>query len=161
MILFFVPFVAALALVIAAIVFGGAFAFVRKSSQLPNRFGSESATGNPLEAIISGFWRAIDFQGRANRMDFWTFAVFVAFLSTVPVIVVIAAVYMNERSWTWSLFTTWLWPLLAIPSLSVAIRRLHDTNRSGGWIFLLFVFGYFILLYWFLQPPQKETAELF
>ena len=161
MILFFVPFVAAFALVIAAIVFGGAFAFVRKPSQVPNRFGSESTTGNPLEAIISGFRRTIDFQGRANRMDFWVFAVFVAFLSMVPIIVVIAAVYIDERSWTWSLFTTWLWPVLAIPSLSVAIRRLHDINRSGGWLLLLFVFGYFVLLYWFVRPSQKETAELF
>ncbi|MFT4077300.1 MAG: DUF805 domain-containing protein [Asticcacaulis sp.] len=161
MILFFVPFVAALAFVIAVIVFGGAFAFVRKPSQLPNRFGSESATGNPLEAIISGFRRAIDFQGRANRMDFWAFAVFVALLCTVPIIVIIASVYMNERSWTWSLFSVWLWPALAIPSLTVAVRRLHDVNRSGWWVLLLCVFGWFVLLYWFLQPSQKETAELF
>jgi uncharacterized membrane protein YhaH (DUF805 family) len=26
-----------------------------------------------------------------------------------------------------------------IPSLAVLVRRLHDTNRSGGWFFIAFV----------------------
>ncbi len=50
--------------------------------------------------------------------------------------------------------------LLSIACLSMAVRRLHDVNRSGWWVLLLGVFGYFILLYWFLQPSQSSTAEL-
>lgn len=50
--------------------------------------------------------------------------------------------------------------LLAMPSLSIAVRRLHDVNRSGWWILLLLVFGYFILLYWFSQPSQNDDSTV-
>ena len=127
MILFFVPFVAAFALVIAAIVFGGAFAFVRKPSQVPNRFGSESTTANPLEAIISGFRWAIDFQGRANRMDFWVFAVFTIIVCIVAFALTIFLFLGRHEDPIYSaLWILLVIPAMAIPSLSVAIRRLHD-----------------------------------
>ncbi len=48
--------------------------------------------------------------------------------------------------------------LLAIPSLAMAVRRLHDSNRSGWWVLLVLVCGYFILFYWFVQKPHDERA---
>ena len=39
-----------------------------------------------------------------------------------------------------------------IPSLAVAIRRLHDTDRSGWWLLigLVPIVGAFILLYFYV-----------
>ena len=32
-----------------------------------------------------------------------------------------------------------VWLLLLIPNLAVAVRRLHDTDRSGWWLLLIFL----------------------
>src|SRR5262249_45067841 len=59
---------------------------------------------------------------------------------------------------------------LLLPNLSVAIRRLHDINRSGWWflIFLIPIVGLIMWLVWFTRegdrdenkygPPGLETA---
>jgi len=162
MILFFLPVLALIALIIAGIVFAAAFVFVRKPSVTQNRFGSETATRNPLVAIMSGFRRIFDFRGRANRMDFWIFAIFTGVMCFIALILSIFLLLARHEDPIYSaLWILLIIPAMAIPSLSVAVRRLHDINRSGWWLLLLFVFGYFVLLYWFLQPSQKETAELF
>jgi len=63
---------------------------------------------------------------------------------------------------TVAIIATLILLVLGVASLSMAIRRLHDTNRSGWWLLLLFVFGWFILLYWFIQPSQRnDVAEVF
>jgi uncharacterized membrane protein YhaH (DUF805 family) len=36
-----------------------------------------------------------------------------------------------------------------VPSISVSIRRLHDIDKSGWWLFLAFtVIGILVLIYW-------------
>lgn len=47
-----------------------------------------------------------------------------------------------------------------VPSLALIWRRLHDVNRSGMWIFALFIpiAGAVFLLILFLLPPRPEDA---
>ena len=59
---------------------------------------------------------------------------------------------------------------LILPNISVAIRRLHDTNRTGWWILigLIPLIGFIVLLIFYLQqsdpgpndygPPMNEGA---
>lgn len=172
---------AAFILIIAAIIFGAAFVFIRKPSERPNRFGSETATRSPVNAVGLGLKRIFDFRGRANRTDFWIFVLFVIVTTGLMLMIPIGRVIMtfvlsasgNATLPSSFASSTVAWLLtviaisgvvlliLALASFSMAVRRLHDINRSGWWILLLFVFGYFILLYWFLQPSQKEVTELF
>jgi uncharacterized membrane protein YhaH (DUF805 family) len=36
-----------------------------------------------------------------------------------------------------------------LPSLALAVRRLHDIDRSGWWVLIAFtVIGIFVLIYW-------------
>ena len=173
---------AAFVLIIAAIIFGAAFVFIRKSSESPNRFGSETATRSPVNAVGVGLKRIFDFRGRANRTDFWIFVLFVIVTTGLMLMIPIDRVIMtfvlsanspnaalpssfSSSNIAWLLtvlaVTSVVLLILALASFSMAVRRLHDINRSGWWILLLFVFGYFILLYWFLQPSQKDVTELF
>lgn len=48
-----------------------------------------------------------------------------------------------------------------LPSLGLAVRRLHDINKSGWWILLVFipVIGAIILLIWFIQNSQMTPNE--
>ena len=50
---------------------------------------------------------------------------------------------------------------ILLPGLAVAIRRLHDTGRSGWWLFISLVplIGSFILLYFYLQNSQPGVNQ--
>ena len=48
---------------------------------------------------------------------------------------------------------------LVLPSLAVAVRRLHDTSRSGWWLFIVIipVIGAIILIVWWVQDSQVDN----
>jgi len=56
--------------------------------------------------------------------------------------------------------TILLWAVLFIPSISAAFRRLHDTGRSGLWLFSLFIpFGLGHLIFFYLRwEKARRTA---
>ncbi|MBW8732855.1 MAG: DUF805 domain-containing protein, partial [Asticcacaulis sp.] len=90
----------------------------------PNRYGAASSTRDLGGAISGGFRRAFDFSGRANRLDFWVFAFTVGALCFVAFVAfVVAAFVCTPDSWPWIALPLAVIPLLAIPSLSMAVRR--------------------------------------
>jgi len=47
--------------------------------------------------------------------------------------------------------------ILLLPSLAVAVRRLHDIGRSGWWIFIAFtVIEIIPLLIWYVTNTKDE-----
>ena len=47
--------------------------------------------------------------------------------------------------------------ILLLPSLAVAVRRLHDVGRSGWWILIAFtVIGIIPLLIWYVTHTKDE-----
>jgi uncharacterized membrane protein YhaH (DUF805 family) len=47
-----------------------------------------------------------------------------------------------------------LWALVTLlPGLAVSVRRLHDTDRSGWWLFIMMIpiAGLVVLIVWFIQ----------
>ena len=75
------------------------------------------------------------FEGRARRKEYWYFALF-------NVIILIVLLVIDRMTGTFNpevgvgLFGAIYLLGLLIPSLAVAVRRLHDTNRSGWWMLL-------------------------
>jgi uncharacterized membrane protein YhaH (DUF805 family) len=71
------------------------------------------------------------FNGRARRKEYWMFVLFN---------VIIALVLFILELITNSLAITVLYYIyglaVLVPSLAVTVRRLHDTNRTGWWIFI-------------------------
>ncbi len=173
MILFFVPVLAVLALVAAGVVFAAAWPFLSKPDTEPNRFGSPSTTASIWDAIRRGFTRGLDFTGRSNRLDFWSFAIFIgaaAFFGLLGLTAVGWYLLNAGIAWNIGFALLVMIPILlvgayvAIACLSMAVRRLHDVNASGFLVLLVLVFGYFILLYLFLKPSRAgadETAGAF
>jgi len=79
-----------------------------------------------------------DFNGRARRKEYWMFFLF-------NVIFVFIAMTLDNMLGL-SDATTGLGPLygiyslaMIIPSIAVAVRRLHDVNKSGWWMFISLV----------------------
>lgn len=74
---------------------------------------SETVVVNSFgSAISSCFKKFAVFSGRANRAEFWWFFLFFLLLS-----------------WTFLGF------VLLLPYLAVCVRRFHDSNHSGWWLF--------------------------
>jgi len=50
-------------------------------------------------------------------------------------------------------------PVMAIPTLSATVRRLHDVDKSGWWCCLWIlpvpIVGWFWLIPWLLRPSQN------
>ena len=100
------------------------------------------------EAIRDGFDHYVVFDGRAARPAFWWWFLFAVLVSIganiidlaigAPVVSTLAALG------------------LLLPNLSVSIRRLHDTNRSGWWILigLIPLIGLIVLLVFYLQDSD-------
>jgi uncharacterized membrane protein YhaH (DUF805 family) len=95
------------------------------------------------EAISAGFSNYVNFNDRASRSEYWYWILF-TFIAEV----VVAAI---DRALGIHLIAGLLVLAIVIPTFAVTIRRLHDLDRSGWWIFLSFIplIGGIILLIWF------------
>lgn len=109
-----------------------------------------------MEWMLMPLKRYADFSGRSRRMEFWMwqlFQVIVYILVLVLAMVVGAGGLMTGDPTAMAgaggaaLLILGLYGIFAlaviIPSIAVAVRRLHDTNRSGWW-FLAPIVPYFI-----------------
>ena len=85
------------------------------------------------------------FEGRARRMEFWMFNLF-SFIIVCVLSGIEVALGIFGLSALYSL-------AVLLPSLGVAVRRLHDTDRSGWWIFICLVpvIGIIILLIFYFM----------
>ena len=102
------------------------------------------------EAVKSGFDHYVKFDGRASRPAFWWW-----FLFTILVAIalqIMDGIIFNESM----LLTIVVWLGLILPNLSVSIRRLHDTDRSGWWVLIGFIpiIGFIVLLVFYLQKSD-------
>jgi uncharacterized membrane protein YhaH (DUF805 family) len=89
----------------------------------------------------------VDFSGRARRKEFWMFVLINTVISIVLSIVDFIIGTYNQSVGLGLLSGIYFLAVL-LPSLAVTVRRLHDTDRSGWWIFisLLPVAGGIILI---------------
>lgn len=73
------------------------------------------------------YWRNYtNFSGRSTRKDFWMVVLFNMVISGI------LSYISTTLGGIYSLLTF-------IPGLAIAFRRLHDTNRSGGYIFITLI----------------------
>lgn len=104
-----------------------------------------------------------NFEGRARRSEYWFFA-----LGNMLIIIpfyIVALVGLSADSGVLSGLGFAVYGITAlatlIPSLAVAVRRLHDINKSG-WNYL-FVFiplvGPILLLVWFFTEGDRSMNQ--
>jgi len=102
---------------------------------------------NFWQAIVSGFRNYVTFSGRAARPEYWYWVLFtvLAGLATEILDSAIFATHIPSASPLNGVFNL----LTFLPSLALAVRRLHDIDRSGWWLLItLTIIGIFILIYW-------------
>jgi uncharacterized membrane protein YhaH (DUF805 family) len=106
------------------------------------------------EAVKSGFDHYATFSGRASRPAYWWWVLFV-------IVVSIVASMIDAAIGTWGVFTGLAGLALLLPNISVSIRRLHDTNRTGWWILigLIPLIGFIVLLIFYLEQGDEGENE--
>jgi len=92
------------------------------------------------------------FDGRASRGEYWWFYL-AQVLASIALSIVDIAIFGSD------ILSNLLSLALLIPSIAAACRRLHDTNRSGWWLFLFLlpIVGWIILLIWLVQ--QSDVGD--
>ncbi|WP_454256564.1 DUF805 domain-containing protein [Pseudomonas sp. Marseille-Q8238] len=78
------------------------------------------------------------FSGRARRKEYWMFVLFNLIVSVVLSFVDGVVGTFSVEAGIGLLSGIYALAVL-IPSLAVAVRRLHDTNRSGWWLLIALV----------------------
>jgi uncharacterized membrane protein YhaH (DUF805 family) len=95
---------------------------------------------NFVEAIKSGFNKYVTFSGRA-RSEYWYWTLF-AIIADIVAAIINAFVALGFVGLVVSL-------AFLLPSIAVAIRRLHDLDRTCWWLLLAFTgIGAIVLLVW-------------
>jgi uncharacterized membrane protein YhaH (DUF805 family) len=84
-----------------------------------------------------------NFSGRANRPQYWWFTLTAIIISVVLQVLTNAASIFGLIAVIYSL-------AVLIPSIALAVRRLHDINKSGWWLLITFIpiIGFIILIVW-------------
>jgi uncharacterized membrane protein YhaH (DUF805 family) len=106
------------------------------------------------EAINTCFAKYATFSGRAARPEYWYWVLFTLLAGLVFVVI-------KLRVWEeGGEVLTFIFDIATIiPSIAVAARRLHDTDRSGWWQLLAFVpiIGWILLLIWMCQRGTPDS----
>jgi uncharacterized membrane protein YhaH (DUF805 family) len=107
------------------------------------------------EAIRSVLSQYAGFSGRARRSEFWYWALFQVVIGVIAWMLDRAVFNVAYVSW----FGVVVSLALLLPSLAVAVRRLHDTGRRGWWILIVLVpvVGSIILLVFYVQDSQPDN----
>jgi len=116
---------------------------------------SNGGTASFAHAIESCVQNYIGFAGRAPRSEYWywclaclLFGVVFGFAGgVVDGALLVRGIHTHIGT---SVMIALLELLLILPSFAVQVRRLHDTNHSGWWLFVSFVplLGGLLLLVW-------------
>ncbi|HEL3749630.1 TPA: DUF805 domain-containing protein [Stenotrophomonas maltophilia] len=112
--------------------------------------------------------RYAQFEGRANRREYWMFQLFLFLVATaVSLLAGVLAIIMRSSPDALSAILIGMMALLGlmwlatiVPLIAVTVRRLHDCNQSG-WLYLLALvpMGGLVILVFALLPgtPQENS----
>ena len=99
------------------------------------------------------------FNGRARRKEYWFFYLFYIIFAIVFIFIDGVTGTLNEKVGMGVLSGIFVLAML-IPGIAVAIRRLHDTGRSGWWILLSLIpliGGLWLLVLMVLDGTQGQN----
>lgn len=108
-----------------------------------------------MNFYLNVFKKYAVFRGRSGREEYWTF-------NLISMLIGIALMITDTLNNSFStgleiglLSGTYLLATL-VPSLSVSVRRLHDTGRSGWWLLVALIplVGYVALLVFLAQQSK-------
>jgi uncharacterized membrane protein YhaH (DUF805 family) len=130
----------------------------------PANYGGGGAPKPALPNPLVSYWKQVvleryaQFTGRSRRAEFWWYAL-------AGLIIGVVFNILAQVSSIFSILYLIYGLAVLIPGIAVAIRRLHDTDKSGWWLLigLIPIAGAIVLIVFFAtdgQPaPNKYGAS--
>ena len=105
-----------------------------------------------VEHYIGGLLKYAQFRGRASRAEYWWFTIANTIIAGVFWLLGHIGGPVSNLSLLYLL-------AVAIPNLSITVRRLHDTSRRAWWLPLGLVPTplVFVILFFMCQRGEKEA----
>jgi uncharacterized membrane protein YhaH (DUF805 family) len=96
------------------------------------------------EAVKTCYSKYATFQGRASRAEFWWFLLYTMLPTFVAYVLMLVAGRSEDNTMNGFgvllLVLILVWELAnLLPYISVLVRRLHDSDRSGWWYWVALV----------------------
>lgn len=124
------------------------------------------------DSVKTCFSKYVTFSGRAARSEYWWFMLFV-FAGNIVLSIVDSTLFgttvVTDTGFSASTDTPVLSGLFGLatilPGISVAVRRLHDIDKSGWWYWIILVplIGFILLIVWFAtggtRGPNRFGAD--
>ena len=116
------------------------------------------------DAISTCFRKYFTLSGRAPRSEFWWFALFVIVVSALLNgldVSLFGTGMMTGNGFAvmtqHAPFSRLFGLIVLLPSIAVAVRRLHDANHSGWWwwIFLVPLVGWIVLVVFYATEGTR------
>ena len=106
---------------------------------------------NFLNAVKSYFVRWNDFKTRSSRSEYWWATLFSVLVSLASDLINVAiASTPSALSFIIAILVIIFLIFMMIAGIALAIRRLHDLDKSGWWYLLIFtIIGIIPLTIWF------------
>ena len=101
-----------------------------------------------VEAVKLFFKNYTNFRTRSRRSEYWWVWLFSTIVSSLLTLIV------PEIAGLWGF-------VVLVPSIALAVRRLHDIGKSGWWYLMILVplVGPILLLIWFCRDSDPNTNE--
>lgn len=121
----------------------------------------------PIKAVETVIFKSFRFSGRASRSEFWWWSLAQSLAFSVAIFADVMTMMQVgygsdyvaiESLGFWSFWTPILSLLMFFPALSVTVRRLHDSGKSGFFYFFTFipVIGWVLYLIFMCLPSTPE-----
>jgi len=78
------------------------------------------------------------FEGRSRRKEYWLWVLFI-WLVMIVLSTLDAAMGTTTPGTYYGMLSGIFALLILIPNIAVGVRRLHDTDRTGWWLLIIFV----------------------
>ncbi len=101
-----------------------------------------------------------DFSGRARRMEYWMFFVLNIGISVVASLLDSLLGMSGMIGGLYGLLSLVVALAMIVPGIAVAVRRLHDQEKSGWWLLLIFIpflGGLALLVFMFLEGTAGDN----
>ena len=112
-----------------------------------------------MNAFVNVVKESFNFSGRSRRREYWMFILFTFLISII--LTIIEMIFGWEITEDIGILTTLFSLIMLIPSLSVTVRRLHDTGKSGWWILISLIplIGGIIILIFTLMDSERGSNK--
>ncbi len=105
-----------------------------------------------MDAVKSVYGNYANFNDRSRRSEYWWFFLFTFIMG---VVLSMLDAMIGSSPILYGLFALGSF----IPSIALAVRRLHDTGKSGWFLLLVLIplIGPLVLLFFYVQPSGEPN----